>query len=218
MHSIKTILCNFANWNENVNTKSGQNGHLVICHFRFGKHFFAHHNIKYILYYGDDFDRIRFRFWQMTKWPKWPHCYQFHKLQLTDNQVDETKKAASVESETGQNLLIRRAISLDFIPQKPSFPLNFYQKSLYSLRFYQKTRVFSLSFHESHNISKSSLLLIELMITSHRIPHSFSSNSSLFRASIIMKYLGRVTERGVNFFQNGNSIPAWSCVYFLQKP
>ena len=26
---------------ENVNTKSGQNGHLVICHFRFGKHFFC---------------------------------------------------------------------------------------------------------------------------------------------------------------------------------
>ena len=154
----------------------------------------------------------------MTKWPKWPHRYQSLKLQLSDNQVDGTKKQHLSNRETGQNLLIRRTISHDFIPKKPSFPLNFYQKSLYSLRFYQKTRVFSLSFHESHNISKSSLLLIELMITSHRIPHSFSSNSSLFRASIIMKYLEGRTERGVNCFQNGNGIPAWSCVYFLQKP
>ena len=32
------------------NMNCGQNGHLVICHFRFGKHSFAHYNIKIYFY------------------------------------------------------------------------------------------------------------------------------------------------------------------------
>ena len=152
------------------------------------------------LYYSDDFDRIRFRFWQMTKMTT---QLSINKLQLSDNQIDEYKMQHRPNQKTGQNLLIRRAIPLDFYQKKPCFSSIFSKKACLIPSFFsfftsiscwflwdskmkgnvrEPQRIlhtFAASFKKVHYATmKSSLLCIEFIINSLRIPHEYASNSS----------------------------------------
>ena len=169
MHSIKTILCNFANWNENVNTKSGQNGHLVICHFRFGKHFFAHYNIK--IYFYIIVTILTASVFDFDKWPNDqndhtaispPNCnwliIRWMEPKSSIFRIRNWSKSSDKEDDFPRFYPQKAFISTQFLSKKPIFP------SILS----KNTCFFPVFSWKSQHI--------EIIITSHRINDYFSSN------------------------------------------